>query len=77
MINISLRDHMKRDLKPCPFCGKQGPVVVRHIETSEAEGFYCLRCKAVVKWPSMEMNNRETFGEWENRLADCWNRRAT
>ncbi len=61
------------ELKPCPFCGKK--VRFNYNMGFEMDGIWCSTCHMMVKYPRIHMKPKETFGEYEARMAEVWNRR--
>ena len=62
------------ELKPCPFCGNN---VRYNINMDmEPDGIWCGHCKMIVRFTRVKPAQKgETFGDVQNRIADCWNRR--
>ena len=59
-------------LRPCPFCGNN--VQWNHNLDWEITGIYCVRCKAMVKFP-VKVKRTDTYGDTMNKWAEFWNRR--
>ena len=65
-------------LRPCPFCGHEVRFWYGIGENGENElkGISCWRCHMVIQWTNMEMGRTETFGSYQKRIAEKWNRSA-